>query len=139
MALTLEQAEVVLAAAKQRATELGAPSAVAVVDAGGNLVAFAVQDGALLVVRDLAIGKAYTAAALQAPTSALSAAVQPGGPFYGLAAASSTRPLVTFAGGQPLGRPVAGGVGVSGGTLEQDEDISAVAAAAYDAAAGAGA
>lgn len=139
MALTLAQAEVVLAAAKQRASELGAPSAIAVVDEGGNLVAFAVQDGAMLVVRDLAVGKAYTANALRSPTSGLSAVVQPGGPFYGLAAASSARPLVTFAGGQPLGRPVVGGVGVSGGTLEQDEEISAAAAAAYDACRRAGA
>lgn len=136
MTLTLAQAEAVLAAAKQRATELGAASAVAVVDQGGNLVAFAVQDGAMLVVRDLAIGKAYTANALLAPTSALSGPVQPGGPFFGIAVAHTARPLVTFAGGQPLGQPVVGGVGVSGGTLEQDEEISLAAAAAFDACPG---
>jgi uncharacterized protein GlcG (DUF336 family) len=136
MGLTLQQAEAVVAAAKQRASELGVACAIAVVDSGGHLVAFAVQDSAMLVVRDLAIGKAYTSNALLGPTSSLSAAVQPGGPFYGLADGHAGRPLVTFAGGQPLGDPVVGAVGVSGGTLDQDEDISLVAAAAVSAGAG---
>lgn len=136
MRLTLEQAEAVVAAAKQRATELRVACAIAVVDSGGHLLAFAAQDGAMLVVRDLAIGKAYTANALLGPTSSLSAAVQPGSPFYGLAAGHAGRPLVTFAGGQPLGDPVVGAVGVSGGTLEQDEDISMSAVAALSAGGG---
>lgn len=136
MRLTLEQAEAVVAAAKRRAVELGVPCAIAVVDSGGHLVAFAVQDEAMLVVRDLAIGKAYTANALLAPTSSLDPAVQPGAPFYGLAAGHAGRPLVTFAGGQPIGDPVVGAVGVSGGTLVQDEDISRAAAAAVSAPGG---
>jgi uncharacterized protein GlcG (DUF336 family) len=131
MGVTLSQAEAVVAAAKRRADALGVPISVAVVDLGGNLVAFACQDGAMLVSRDLAVGKAYTAVALQMPTSAVTAAVQPGGPFFNLEVSHAARPLVTFGGGHPLGEPLAGAVGVSGGTLGQDEDIVAAAVAGF--------
>ena len=46
--LTLEQAEAVVAAAKDKADDIGVPMNIAVVDAGNNLSAFARQDGAWL-------------------------------------------------------------------------------------------
>lgn len=131
MPLTLQQAKTVIAAAETQSNLLGVQSSIAVVDVGGNLVAFVAQDGATLVTHNLAIGKAYTALALHEATSSLSAQVIPGAEFYGLAIAHSSRPLVTFAGGQPLGDPIFGGVGVSGGTAAQDEEISLAAAATF--------
>jgi uncharacterized protein GlcG (DUF336 family) len=109
MPLTLAQAQTAIDGGLARATERGTPSCFAVVDSGGNLLAFAANETALLVCRELAIGKAYTSLLLRAPTSSLTEAVQPGGPFYGLGNALPGRPLVTFAGGQPLGDPIIGG------------------------------
>jgi uncharacterized protein GlcG (DUF336 family) len=59
--------------------------------------------------------------------------VQPGAPLYGIEAATGGR-LVVFGGGTPLtdedGR-VVGGVGASGGSVEQDQDVAAAGAAAF--------
>lgn len=131
MELTIQAALVAIDAALQASYGRKAPSAIAVVDAGGNLLAFAAHEDAILAARGLAIGKAYTALSLKAETAALGDSVLPGGPFYGLNNALPHQPLVTFAGGLPLafdeGANVVGGVGVSGGTLDDDIAISAAA------------
>lgn len=59
--LTLEDAKRMLAAAEAKAASFGIPYNIAVVDAGGHLLAFLRQDGALIGSIDLAIGKAMTA------------------------------------------------------------------------------
>ncbi|MGV9633107.1 GlcG/HbpS family heme-binding protein [Nocardia rhamnosiphila] len=123
MNITLAHAEQAIARAKARADELGVRASIAVVDSGGHLIAFARQDDAILVSLDMAIGKAYTAVAMRAPTSQIAAAVQPGAPFYHFDLAHH-RPLVAFAGGHPIGNPLAGAIGVSGGTAEQDDEIA---------------
>jgi uncharacterized protein GlcG (DUF336 family) len=132
MRITLHDATAALAAGTQRALERGVPSCLAIVDEGGNLLAFVAHEDAMLACRELAVNKAYTSLSLRSPSGALDEAVQPGGPFYGLNTALGARPLVTFAGGLPLGTPVVGAVGVSGGTLEDDEDISRAVADAFD-------
>jgi uncharacterized protein GlcG (DUF336 family) len=136
MGITLREAMTAIDAGLQRADERGVPLCVAIVDAGGNLLAFAAHEDAMLACRELAINKAYTSLSLRCPSGALDDAVQPGGPFYGLGTALGARPLVTFAGGQPLGAGVVAAVGVSGGTLDDDEDISRAVVAAFDALVG---
>lgn len=135
MRLTIQAARVAVEAALQAAHERNMPSAVAVVDAGGNLLAFAAHEDAILAARDLAIGKAYTALSLRADTVDLSEAVLPGGPFYALNTALPHHPLVTFAGGVVLSYSgsdeVVGGLGVSGGTLDDDSAISTAARGAF--------
>jgi uncharacterized protein GlcG (DUF336 family) len=129
--LTSDDAQRVLEAALGKATEIGSPSSVAVVDAGRELIAFIRQDGALLASTEIAIGKAYTSSSLQMATADLAPLTQPGQPLYGLEA-SHLRPLVTFAGGRPIqqnGEP-AGAVGVAGGTVDQDDEIAMAAVAA---------
>jgi uncharacterized protein GlcG (DUF336 family) len=132
MGITLHHATAVIAAGMRRAYERNIPSCIAIVDAGGNLLAFAAHEDAMLACRDLAINKAYTSLSLRCPSGALDEAVQPGGAFYGLNTALGARPLVTFAGGQPLGTPVIAAVGVSGGTLDDDENISAAVVDAFN-------
>jgi glc operon protein GlcG len=68
---TLDQAgaQIVLQAAKESAQQRHAPSAIAVVDAAGDLLAFQRMDGVRAASADLAIGKARTAARLQRPTA----------------------------------------------------------------------
>src|SRR5215475_5583552 len=69
--LTLEDAKQMLSAAEAKAASLGIPYCVAVVDAGGHLVAFVRQDGALIGSVDLAIDKAATARIFDKATSDL--------------------------------------------------------------------
>lgn len=125
------QAQRVLEAALSKASDIGSPSSVAIVDGGRELVAFARQDGALLASAEISIGKAYTSCSLQMATADLAPLTQPGQPLHGLET-SHQRPLVSIAGGRPiqLGDETAGAVGVAGGTVDQDDEIARAAAAA---------
>ena len=109
-----------------KATELGEPSCVAIVDAGGNLTAFARSDDAAFGVGEIAINKAYTAAALRCRTEDLYRDAQPGGEAYGLEVAGRGRPFVLFGGGAPIRRDgaIIGAVGVSGGPVAADIKIA---------------
>jgi len=69
--LTLEDAKQMLSAAEAKAASLGIPYCVAVVDAGGHLMAFLRQDDALIGSVDLAIDKATTASIFDKATSDL--------------------------------------------------------------------
>lgn len=132
--LSLHDAERVLAAAVAKATELSIPSNVAVLDAGVNLKAFSRMDGALLGSIDIAIGKARTSALFQMNSEELFGFAQPGGTSFGLE--NTNGGLVVFAGGRPLvvDGEVVGAVGVSGGTVAQDDAIARAAADALSAA-----
>jgi uncharacterized protein GlcG (DUF336 family) len=131
MGMRYEQARQALEAALRKATEIGSPSSVAIVDHGRELIAFARQDDALLASTEIAAGKAYTACSMQMATKDIGPLTQPGQPLYGLEH-THQRPLVTFGGGRPLevDGKVVGGVGVAGGTVDQDDEIAAAAAAA---------
>jgi uncharacterized protein GlcG (DUF336 family) len=131
--ITLELAAAMTAAAIACAEEQDAVVSAAVVDAGGHLVHFQRMDGAEIAGPTLAVDKAFTAVAHRASTAALGPLSRPGGPLEGLSANGSGR-YVVFGGGLPLwhrGR-VRAGVGVSGGTAEQDVACAAVAAALWD-------
>src|SRR5262245_19591852 len=82
--LTLEDAKQMLSAAETKAASLGIPYCVAVVDAGGHLVAFLRQDGALIGSIDLAIDKAVTARMFDKATSDLARLAHPGKPLFGI-------------------------------------------------------
>jgi uncharacterized protein GlcG (DUF336 family) len=79
--LTLDGAKRMLAAAEAKAESFGIAYNIAVVDAGGHLLAFARQDGPLIGSIDLAIDKATTARIFDKKTSDLARASQPGAPF----------------------------------------------------------
>ena len=104
---------------------------IAVVDAGGNLKAFARMDGAWLGSIDIATTKARTARYFDLPTEALGELSQPGGPLYGIEVSNGG--LITFPGGVPLmadDGTVIGAVGVSGSTVEDDHAVATAGAAA---------
>jgi uncharacterized protein GlcG (DUF336 family) len=105
---------------------------IAVVDAGRNLKAFHRMDGALLGSIDISINKAFTAASFKLSTKDLAEVAQPGGPLFGIHTTNDGR-IVIFAGGIPLERDgeVIGAVGVSSGTIEQDQAIAEAGAAAF--------
>ncbi|MFD4369500.1 heme-binding protein [Rhodococcus sp. NPDC058521] len=127
----LAEARRIIDAAQGKAEELGQPQNVAVVDAGGNLVAHIRMDGGWIGSVDISINKAWTARAFDTETSALGENSQPGEQFYGIAASNDGRVMI-FAGGIPLqrGGQVIGAIGVSGGTGKQDQAVAEAGAAA---------
>ncbi len=126
--ISASTAQAAIDAAVKRATEIGVPMSIAVIDSGRALVAFLRMDKALLGSIEIAQGKAYTARTVNARTADLMAAVQPGGPFYGLEV-SHRQPFVVFGGGVPITHDgdVIGAIGVSGGSAEQDVDVAEAA------------
>src|SRR5215813_5876075 len=125
--LTLEDAKQMLSAAEAKATSLGIPYCVAVVDAGGHLVAFVRQDGALIGSVDLAIDKAATARIFDKTTSDLATLAQPGKPLFGIQESNAGK--VVIGGGVPvvLDGTIVGAVGASAGTVEQDIAVAEAA------------
>ena len=130
--VTLSAAQAVVEAARAKAEEIGVPMNIAVVDDGNNLTAFARMDGAWLGSIDIAQNKAYTAWAFDMPTKDLAPLAQPGGPLYGIEA-SNHGLVIVFAGGIPLiaGGHVVGAIGVSGGAVEQDQEVAEAGVAAF--------
>jgi uncharacterized protein GlcG (DUF336 family) len=131
MSVTLEDARRIIAAAEKRADEIGQPMNIAVVDAGGNLVAHVRQDGAWIGSVNISINKAWTSRAFDIETKALGENSQPTQQFYGIHATNGGK-VAIFAGGVPLSRDgvVVGAVGVSGGSGDQDQTVAEAGAAA---------
>jgi len=130
--LTLADARSLIAAAEKKAIEIGQPMNIAVVDAGGNLIAHVRMDGAWIGSVDISINKAFTSRAFDISTRDLAKHAQPGGQFYGIHVSNSGR-IMIFAGGIPLKREgrVVGAIGVSGGSGEQDQAVAEAGAAAF--------
>jgi len=123
--ITLSQAKMLLSAAEAKANTDGTLMNIAVVDAGANLVGFSRMDGAFLGSIDIAIKKARTARLFNMPTADLGAIAQPHKELYGIEVSNGG--LITFGGGYPIidseGR-IIGGIGVSGGSVKQDEAVA---------------
>ncbi|HEY2539947.1 MAG TPA: heme-binding protein [Stellaceae bacterium] len=130
--VTLSEARRVIAAAENKAREIGQPMNVAVVDAGGNLVSHVRMDGAWIGSIDISINKAFTARAFDLSTEELGKNSQPGQQFFGIHASNHGR-IMIFAGGVPLkdGVSVVGAIGVSGGSGSQDQAVANAGAAAF--------
>lgn len=132
MAITLEDARKIIAAAEKKAGEIGQPMNIAVVDAGGNLVAHVRMDNAWIGSIDISINKAWTARAFDISTRDLAGHSQSGGQFFGIHVSNHGRVMI-FAGGVPLkrGKQVVGAIGVSGGSGEQDQAVAEAGAGAF--------
>ncbi len=128
--ITLAQAEKVVAAAKAKALEQGTLMNIAVVDAGGNLKAFARMDGAFLGSIDISAKKAKTARAFNMSSKELGDLAQPGQPLYGIEATNGG--LAIFGGGELIrdkSGTIIGAIGVSGSSVENDMAVSQAGAA----------
>ena len=130
--VTLADARRVIAAAEKKAGEIGQPMNIAVVDAGGNLVAHVRMDKAWLGSVDISIKKAWTSRAFDISTKDLAGPSQPNEQFFGIHVTNDCR-VIIFAGGIPLKRDgeVVGGIGVSGGLGAQDQAVAEAGAAAF--------
>ena len=128
--MTLDQAgaQTVLQAARESAQQRNAPSAIAVVDPAGDLLAFQRMDGVRPASADLAIEKARTAARLQRPTAEIEDNINQGRTAFVTAGIAALR------GGVPIcvNGKVVGAVGVAGLSKETDTEIANTAAAGLD-------
>lgn len=119
----------VVRAAEARATEIGVPMVIAVVDESGVLKAFSRMDGAPLLSVGLAQDKAYTAVAYGIPSHAWFEFIKDEPSL--LHGITKTPRLIVFGGGYPIEIDgIVGGVGVSGGHYEQDMDVARAGLAA---------
>jgi uncharacterized protein GlcG (DUF336 family) len=116
-------------AAVAKAKSLGVPQVVAILDESGMLKAFCRMDGAMLISIEVAQNKAYTAL-LGAPSQDFFNRIKDDPAL--VAGVPHIPRIVTFGGGLPIliDSAVVGGIGVSGGSVEQD---IACAQAALDA------
>ncbi|MGF6148668.1 Domain of uncharacterised function (DUF336) [Kingella potus] len=132
--LTLAQAQAVVNAAAAKAEAIKVPMNIAVVDAGGNLKAFARMEDAFIGSIDIAQKKAKTARYFNMSTRDLGKAAQPGGELYGIEVSNGG--LAIFAGGVLLvdkTGQIVGSIGVSGGSVDEDESVAKAGAAALPA------
>jgi uncharacterized protein GlcG (DUF336 family) len=123
--ITSEEARRIISTAEQKAQEISQPMNIAVVDAGTNLKAFLRMEDAWLGSIAISIDKAFTSASFRMSTQDLVDLTQPGQPLFGLNTTNEGR-IVIFAGGIPLERDgeVVGAIGVSGGTVDQDQEVA---------------
>lgn len=112
-------------AASIYAKSMGVPVVIAVVDDKGVPVLTYRMEDALLVSSELAPGKAYTAVAFKSPTHELADSIQPGGDLFQIEGMVQ-RNIVTFGGGFPIvvNNSIIGGLGISGGTVQEDMAIA---------------
>ena len=128
-----DKVEKVIKACINKADELKVPVVIALVDDAGKTVAFYKMQDSLLVSTDLAHKKAYTAVAMKEATHNLQTITQPGQDLYQLEAICNGQ-IVTFGGGLPLysSGNLVGGLGVSGGTVEEDIIIASAGKRIYE-------
>ena len=119
--ITAEAASMACQAAIAHAEKLGIRINVAVTDSSGTLAAFLRMPHAFLHSVDIAIDKAYTAASFGFPTSKWGGII--GDDELLRMGLNQRARLVLFGGGLPIaeGEQRIGGIGVSGGSAEQDE------------------
>lgn len=107
----------------EKSYEIGVPMVICVVDISGNIILLERMDDSLLVGIEVAMKKAYTAAALKTATHELHQLSLPSGELYGL---NNLEKIITFGGGFPIkvDNQIVGAIGVSGGTVEQDMQVA---------------
>lgn len=129
--ITTELAHRMIAAAEQKAQEMGHPFVIAIVDESGVLKAFSRMDGGALLSVQIAQDKAYTAIGFGMSTDAWHDFIKNDPPLAAGAVGGIDR-LVVFGGGYPItiNGQIVGGIGVSGGHYTQDMDVAKAGLAA---------
>lgn len=124
--MTLSLAEKIADAVEKEAARIGVNAVVAVSNEGARPVLVHSMDDAYIASYDIALNKAYTVVSLKMSTSKLKALSQPERDLYGIQFTNNGQ-IVIFGGGEPLkyNGKVIGGLGVSGGSEEQDTYLAA--------------
>ena len=123
--ITLKKAKALIEKIEEESIRRGMNSVIAICGPEGNPIAVHVMDGAYLVSYDVAVKKAYTSVAVKMSTRELGELAGPGGTFYGVDTLESGK-IAIFGGGVPLkcGNTIIGGLGISGGTSEEDHSLA---------------
>ena len=132
--LSAEASQLIIAAAEAKAAELGLAASIAVLDESGILRAFKRMDGAALVTVSSSQDKAYTAVGFGIPSHAWYPMIKDD-PALLNGVPSAIDRLVIFGGGIPIkvDGDLVGGVGVGGGSHQQDREVAEAGLAALDA------
>ncbi len=119
--MTLSLAKMLAERVEAKAREIGVNAVVAISNSGARPVLVECMDDSFIASYDVAFNKAYTVVALKMPTTELKKLSQPGGSLYGIQFTNNGQ-IVIFGGGVPLfaSGKIIGGLGVSGGSEEQD-------------------
>lgn len=127
--MVLSLAKQVAEAVEAEAARIGVNAVVAISDRAARPVLVHVMEDAYIASYDVALQKAYTVVALKMSTMTLKPLAQPGASLYGIQFTNDGQ-IVIFGGGEPLkiGDRVIGGLGVSGGSEEQDAALAAFGA-----------
>ena len=130
--ITLQLAKQLMEIIEKRAEAVGLKAVIALCNAHGNPIAVHCMDDAFLVSYDVATKKAYTSVAVKMSTMELSKIAQPDQTFYGVDKLDGGK-IIIFGGGIPLkvDGKIVGGLGISGGTGEQDHDLAVFGEAAF--------
>ena len=132
--LDINDARTLIQGARNRANELGVPMCIAITDDSGNLIAFERMDHAkahsILISQD----KAYTSGAARKATHEYNEVNTPGNLAYGINTECGGR-LSSVGGGYPIlvDDSCLGGIGTSGGSPQQDMEVSQAAIAYFHA------
>ncbi|WP_223590579.1 GlcG/HbpS family heme-binding protein [Neobacillus bataviensis] len=133
--LELEEAKIMIEAAKKKSEEINVLETIAIVDDGGNLIALERMNGARITGPEIAIAKAYTASGHKRSTHLFNkepnGPALPGNEAFGINQMLPGK-FAIFVGGFPIvvNGEVVGGIGVSGGNGEQDTAVGTAALAA---------
>ena len=131
--MSLELAKAVSSRVEERARQMGVKAVIVVMNSGANPVLVHCMDDSFIASYDVAFNKAYTVVGLKMSTIKLKELAQPGGSLYGIQNTNGGR-IVIFGGGEPLvvGERIVGGLGVSGGTEEEDTALAAYGRQAFE-------
>ena len=125
MSVTLAQASTIVDVALKKARENNlAPLTVAVLDAGGHLVAFKREDKSGILRFDIAFGKAWGALGMGFGSRTLASRAAKTPQFFTMLAAASGGRMVTNPGGvliKDASGTIVGACGISGDTSDKDE------------------
>ncbi|NKY31872.1 heme-binding protein [Nocardia speluncae] len=129
--LTLQDAEIILAAGKAKALEIGVAMTLVVVDHSGHPVAGIRMDESPLMALAMAKQKAYTAVGMGVPTSSWESVANENPSFAG--SITSIHKFTPFGGGIPVRAEgtLVGALGVSGGAVEEDIAVAEAGVAAF--------
>ena len=125
--ITLEKARRLSEQVRRKAAEMGVNAVVAVSNRAARPILVECMDDAYIASYDVAVQKAFTVVSLKMSTSTLKPLAQPGGSLYGIQFTNGGH-IVIFGGGEPLRNrngEIIGGLGVSGGSEEQDTALAA--------------
>jgi len=119
--LAIEEAQILIDGAAEKARQIKVPMCIAVTDETGHLIKFDRMDGGKISSISIAIDKAFTGAAARRGTHIYNELCQPGKPTFGIHVTNGGH-FSIIGGGLPVvvNGEIVGGIGVSSGSAEQD-------------------